>query len=178
MDCGQEAMRAILFLLAVLSTNAMAGVLVIGDSMSAQVNSWPAYYREYTGDNVMVMAQNGRTIRDFTMPNGLVAMPNVDKVIYFLGTNDRLAGIPQSTIASRSLTQLRFLKDRGFTVTVVLMPGDSVVNRVLRAKAKGLRMGLIDLSPIWDNSLTYDGIHPKPELSRMIAQCVITALGQ
>ena len=168
--------KLIILALVTMAMPAMSGVLVIGDSISAQVDSWPAYYREYTGDNVMVMAQNGRTIRDFTLPNDLAAMPNVDKVIYFLGTNDRLAGIPQPTIAARSLTHLRFLKDRGFSVTVVLMPGDSVVNKVLRAKAKGLRMEIIDLSPIWDNRLTSDTIHPLPELSRTIADYIITSL--
>jgi len=178
-------MRAILFLLAVLSTNAMAGVLVIGDSMSAQVNSWPAYYREYTGDNVMVMAQNGRTIRDFTLPNDLHADGNIDTAIYLLGGNDMFMNTGPFMLAERVLTHLRFLKDRGFRVIVVKVPefyGREAeirkINGIITRKARGLKLEVIDLMPIWDTHLTSDTVHPKPELSRMIAQCVITALGQ
>ena len=170
-------MNKILLAAMLFCCNVQAGVLVIGDSISAQVHSWPTHLRDMTGDNVMVMAQNGRTIRDFTLPNDLVAMPNVDTVVYFLGANDVIKRTPIRTVAERALTQLRFLKDRNFRVIVVLVPdfGDvSQVNRILGNKARGLKMEIITLD--WDSSLTYDGIHPLRSLSRQIASQIFNAI--
>ena len=175
-------MKYIILIAALLAPLANAGVLVIGDSMSAQSTSWPTYYREYTGDNVMVMAQNGRTIRDFTLPNDLKADGNIDKVYYLLGGNDAFQSTPTNLLANRVLSQLRFLKDRGFDVTVILVPEFANkerqvrrVNNVLKKKAAGLRIKTIDLMAVWDTSLTSDTVHPLPALSRIIADYIVSS---
>ena len=159
---------------------ACAGTLVIGDSISAQVTSWPTYYREMTGKHVMVIAQNGRTIRDFTLPNDLRAEDSLDEVFYFLGANDAFQSTRLPLLKERVMTHLRFLKDRGFKVTVILVPefaGREVsakkVNTILIRKAKALNMRVVDLMPVWDTVLTSDTVHPLPKLSRIIARYLI-----
>ena len=154
-----------------------AGVLVIGDSMSAQATSWPTYLRENTRQNVQVMAQNGRTIRDFTLPNDLHADNNITTAVYLLGGNDAFQATPDHVLAERVLTQLRFLKDRGFKVVVVKVPEFTMsvrqvrrVNNIILRKARGLKLKVVDLAPVWDTDLTSDTVHPLPALSRAIAE--------
>ena len=163
-----------------LSSSCQAsGILVIGDSISAQPDSWPAVIRESTGKHIMVMAQNGRTARDFTLPADLRSDSNMDTAIYLLGANDALQRTRPALFAERVLTQLRFLKDRGFRVLVVLVPefadreSDVIkINKILIRKANGLKLEIVDLMPVWDNRLTYDTIHPVPALSRQIATVI------
>ena len=175
-------MKYILMILVLISPITHAGVLVIGDSMSAQATSWPTYYRQITGENVKVMAQNGRTIRDFTLPNDLHADGNIDTAIYLLGGNDMFLKTGPFMLAERVLTQLRFLKDRGFRVIVIKVPEFSgrekeirKINGIIVRKARGLRLEVIDLMPVWDTSLTSDTVHPLPALSRRIADYLYNA---
>ena len=170
------------FMLMALSCHAK-GTLVIGDSISAQLDSWPSFVREQTGKNVMVMAQNGRTARDFTLPADLRADGNIDTAVYFLGTNDALQKTKPALYQERVLTQLRFLKDRGFRVIVVLIPefvnretDVRKINNVLIKQATNLKLETVSLAPIWDTSLTSDTIHPTPALSREIAYAVMEIL--
>ena len=175
-----QSLLAIIAVFAFSTFSAYAGTLVIGDSISAQVTSWPSYYRELTGKHVMVIAQNGRTIRDFTLPNDLRAEDNLDNVFYFLGANDAFQSTRLPLLKERVITHLRFLKDRGFKVTVILVPefaGREVsvrkVNAILVKKAKALNMPVVDLMPVWDTSLTSDTVHPLPELSKIIASYLL-----
>lgn len=166
-------------LLALFAASAQsAGLLVIGDSISAQPDSWPEYIIDR---HVMVMAQNKRTVKGFTLPADLKADGNIDTVVYYLGTND------MPGIASQSLSifydvmygHLKFLKARGFRVVVVL-PARYLLNEyesdVLRFLllwgAASLGMEIADVEPIWDEGKTLDFVHPKAPLSREIAQVI------
>jgi hypothetical protein len=172
------AATVLVFLLALPPyCHAAGGVIVIGDSMSAQPTSWPTWLRENTGRNVMVMAQNGRTIRDFTIPSDLQKDWNMDTVIFLLGGNDIFNKTPDGLLKQRIVTHLRFLKDRGFRVIVVLLPpwyGKEKevheVNMRLAFIAWSMDIEVISIDAVWDTGGTYDTVHPLEPLSRSIAE--------
>lgn len=152
------------------------GIIVIGDSLSAQPTSWPTYLRENTGRHVMVMAQNGRTIRDFTIPSDLQKDWNMDTVIFLLGGNDLMGGTPDGLLKQRIQTHLRFLKDRGFRVIVCLVPPFLFkekqvhdLNMRLALIAWSMELEVISIDAVWDTGGTYDTVHPNEPLSRIIA---------
>ena len=61
------------------------GVVVIGDSLSATEDSWPTYIY---GHHFSLMAQGGRTIRDFDIPRDIFSGFPFTTAVYFLGAND------------------------------------------------------------------------------------------
>jgi lysophospholipase L1-like esterase len=155
------------------------GIIVMGDSLSAQQTSWPEVLRYNTGRHVQVMAQNGRTIRDFTIPNDLHADRNINVVMYLLGGNDAFQSTPGSIIKERVRTHLRFLRDRGFRVIVIKVPPfpfsvDEVkrINSLIVPIARSLKLEIIDPSPIWNTVPTYDTVHPTPEGSEILAEYI------
>jgi lysophospholipase L1-like esterase len=125
------------------------------------------------------MAQNGRTIRDFTLPNDLHADNNVNVAIYLLGGNDAFGATSDKILAERVRTHLRFLRDRKFRVIFIKVPrfpfsAEEVdrVNSVIVPVARSLKLEIIDLAPIWDTVPTYDTVHPTPEGSEIIAEYI------
>lgn len=160
-------------------------LIVVGDSLSTTQESWPSYLRQIAPRwNVQVMAQNGRTIRDFSLPRDLWTSGEANEtVVYFLGGNDIIQRYPVVHAKYRLDVHLTFLLERNFKVLLVVPPtfglpdkfGKS--NEEHRALIEACRqtrpnLWVWDVDGVWDNELTYDGIHPKPELSMEIAQAI------
>lgn len=172
-------MKAFVFLLLLVSLPSAAEgrLIVIGDSLSSTATSWPVY-----ANGVHIMAQPGRLIRDYQPPRDIHSKTR-ERVVYFLGGNDigsqSVHGGSAEVTKSFLLDHLRFLTGRGFRVLVVIPPDFGIdaldtSNRNHRRMFKSLRGTLkgvqfVDINPIWDKSLTSDGVHPLPELSYRIA---------
>jgi len=155
------------------------GAIVVGDSITAQVDSWPSY----VDARLMVNAQNGRYARDFTFSHDMKADVNIDTVIYFLGTNDIVGKTPDGIFRDAVEAHMRFLKARGFRVIVVLpakysyyLDGSWRVRQALRDIVAELNLESIDLNQVWDEGQTLDTIHPLPALSQEIARVIGAAL--
>ncbi len=169
-------------------------LIVIGDSLSASLESWPEELRRLASGtwNIQVMAQNGRTIRDFSIPRDLWTPGNVNEtVVYMLGTNDMLQRNDIMHAKYRLRNHLSFLLDRHFNVLLVIPPQldprafspDATLSDVqawnrsikehrqlfetFRGTHPNLRV--YDLEEVWDSVATYDGIHPEVPLSQEIA---------
>ena len=161
-------------------------LIVIGDSLSTTHESWPGFLREMAPRwNVHVMAQNGRTIRDFSLPRDLWTNGETNEtVIYFLGANDILQCNLVGHARYRLEVHINFLLERNFKVLLIVPPSFGVdpevfgesneVHRALIESYRGSRPNLwvYDVDNIWDQSQTYDGIHPNAELSRNIAMAI------
>jgi hypothetical protein len=158
-------------------------IIVIGDSISEHVYCWPSQLREESPHlNLQLMTQAGRNIRDFSIPRDLRNVSKEDVVIYFLGTNDAHGGYPMRYVSEGFVSHMVFLKERGFKVAVLLPPAASAlmpeiehVRTVIRMQSVRLGIEHYDLE-FWDESMTKDGIHPGPELSRFIADFVYSLL--
>ena len=158
-------------------------LIVLGDSLSTTHESWPNYLRQLAPRwNIQVMAQNGRTIRDFSIPRDLWTPGDRNEtVIYILGCNDILQRNDIMHATYRLKNHLSFLLDRNFKVVLIIPPrleidqkqyGQSIEeHRSLFESFRGTRENLwvYDLDNVWDTSLTYDGIHPTPALAYEIA---------
>jgi hypothetical protein len=158
-------------------------LIIMGDSLSTTHESWPNFLREMAPRwNVQVMAQNGRTIRDFSMPRDLwtTGLTN-ETVIYFLGGNDMLQRNDIGHATARLKSHIQFLLDRNFKVLLIIPPkfnideamfGRSVrQHRELIESYRGTNPNLwvYDMDQIWDSSHTPDGVHPDADLSWEIA---------
>jgi hypothetical protein len=150
-------------------------VIVIGDSIAAQPDSWPRLLQGL--DNLQVMAQSGRTIRDFTIPADL-EVGDFDTVIYMLGSVDAYSQYPVRHSQRKLAVHLRFLVDRGFRVIVLLPPISSTLQpyightrRMIVSTARDIGVEVRNI-PVWDESLTTDGVHPTATLSAMVADWV------
>jgi hypothetical protein len=150
------------------------GVIVIGDSLTAMEDSWPSYI---VGHHIGLMAEGGRTIRDYDIPRDIVAGIPFTTVVYFLGSNDAAQGYPTYLAHMRFKSHMEFLKQRYFRVVVVIPPAFTKspyaaqnfikYRRELMSLCKGLELDCYDSMEVWDNDLLEDdGIHPLPELSR------------
>jgi hypothetical protein len=150
------------------------GVIVIGDSLTAMEDSWPSYI---VGHHIGLMAEGGRTIRDYDIPRDIVAGIPFTTVVYFLGSNDAAQGYPTYLAHMRFKSHMEFLKQRYFRVVVVIPPAFTkspyaAQNFIkyrgeLMSLCKGLELDCYDSMEVWDNDLLEDdGIHPLPELSR------------
>jgi len=158
-------------------------IIVIGDSISEHIYCWPSELRlEKPQLNLQLMTQSGRNIRDFSMPRDLRNVSQKDVVIYFLGMNDALAAYPMRYVNDAFVSHMVFLQERKFRVIVLLPPTSSLlvprieyVRTVI--KMQSLRLGIehYDLQ-FWDESMTKDGMHPGPELSRLVAEFVYSLL--
>ncbi len=167
-------------------------LIIIGDSLSTTHECWPNYLREMAPRwNIQVMAQNGRTIRDFSIPRDLWTIGNENEtVIYFLGTNDILQRNHIAFAASRLKADIRFLLDQQFKVLLIIPPtpdfdkaiwGKSIKeHRELVKSFRGTdpNLWVYDMDNIWDKSETPDGIHPSAELSWKIAEAINWVLAQ
>ena len=161
-------------------------LIIIGDSLSTTHESWPNYLREIAPRwNVHVMAQNGRTIRDFSIPRDLwTSGDRKETVVYFLGGNDILQRNNIAHARFRLQTHVNFLLERNFRVLLVMPPTlgvDSAIfgesNEQHRALVESYRgyhpnLWVYDIDDVWDTSETPDGVHPSAYLSMQIAMAV------
>ena len=166
-------------------------LIVIGDSLSTTLNSWPNQLRRIAPRwNIHVMAQNGRTIRDFSIPRDLwTAGDKQETVVYFLGANDILQRNHVFHAKSRLMTHLDFLLDRNFKVLLIVPPRFNVdqemfaksieEHRAMIESCRGTRENLwvYDMEEIWDSSQTPDGVHPTSTLSYEMALIINYVLG-
>ena len=81
---------SILFVSASNADHVVPRLIVVGNSLSTTHHSWPQVLGDITDRWVInVMAQNGRTIRDFSFPRDLwTSGDNYETVVYMLGSND------------------------------------------------------------------------------------------
>jgi len=158
-------------------------IIIIGDSISEHIYCWPNELRTDNPHlNAQLMTQSGRTIRDFSVPRDLRNVSGKDVVIYFLGTNDAFSGYPMRYVSESFASHMVLLKERGFRIIVlipppasVLMPKIAQVRTVIKQQSVRLDIEHHELV-FWDESMTKDGIHPTPELSRLVADFVYTLL--
>jgi lysophospholipase L1-like esterase len=165
-----------IFVLAFSSQSVGKGVIIVGDSLSAMEDSWPSYIK---GHHIGLMAQGGRTIRDFDIPRDIVAGTPFTTVVYFLGANDAAQGYPTYYAHMRFKSHLQLLKQRHFKVAVIIPPTFTKspyatenfikYRRELMSLCTTLELDCYDSMEVWDNDLLEgDGIHPVPELSRKL----------
>jgi hypothetical protein len=161
-------------------------LIVIGDSLSTTHESWPNFLREIAPRwNIHVMAQNGRTIRDFSIPRDLWTPSDKNEtVIYFLGANDIFQRNAIMHARFRLKSHIDFLLERNFKVLLIVPPTlgpDSATfdaaneqHRALVESYRGTRPNLwvYDIDTIWDQAETLDGVHPNAVLSREIAMTI------
>lgn len=157
-----------------------ANVIAIGDSLTAQPDSWHSYLPEHF---FMIDAQNGRTVRDLDLSGDMKANNCVHTVVYMLGANDIFQKTNLTVFTDMARSHLRFLKDRGYDIVVVLPPVFSFkanrsdqVRWILAVLASELELSTADLDPIWDETQTSDGVHPVPPLTGTIAWTIDQAL--
>ena len=158
-------------------------IIVIGDSISEHIYCWPNELRlEDPNLNMQLMTQAGRTIRDFSIPRDMRNVSHKDIVIYFLGTNDAYQGHSMRYVNEMFVSHMVFLQERGFRIIVLvpppaspLMPRIAHVRTVITKQSARLGIEYHELE-FWDEAMTRDGIHPRPELSRMVAAFVYTLL--
>jgi hypothetical protein len=161
-------------------------LIVMGDSLSTTHEGWPNFLREIAPRwDVHVMAQNGRTIRDFSIPRDLwTAGEKNETVIYFLGANDILQCNFVDHAKYRLQTHLNTLLERNFKVLLIVPPTLELTeerfikpmeeHRAMIERFRGHHPNLTvyDMDEIWDNTHTMDGIHPDAELSMEIAMAI------
>ena len=178
--------HSIIFSSAANADHVVPRLIVVGNSLSTTHHSWPNELGEMTDRWVIhVMAQNGRTIRDFSFPRDLWTSGNQnDTVVYFIGSNDILQRNHVDFAKYRLQTHVSFLLERNFKILLVMPPslgldeqmfGES--NRQHRAlfetfRGTHPRLWVYDIDHVWDPTATSDGIHPTDELSNEIAQAI------
>ena len=158
-------------------------LIVFGDSLSTTDQGWPAQLREIAPRwDVQVMAQNGRTIRDFSIPRDLWTDGDKNEtVIYFLGANDILQRNAVVHAKHSLQSHIAFLLERNFKVLLIVPPSFHLdeekygeINRAHRELVESCRgtnpsLWVYDIDNVWDASMTADGIHPTVELHREVA---------
>jgi hypothetical protein len=160
-------------------------LIVIGDSLSTTDQGWPNQLREIAPRwNVQVMAQNGRTIRDFSIPRDLWTSGNNETVVYFLGANDILQKNATPHAKYRLQSHIAFLLERNFKVLLIIPPSlgldDQLIGKsnsehremIESCRGTAPNLWVYDLDNVWDPSMTTDGIHPTAELSIEIAYAI------
>lgn len=166
-------------------------LIVIGDSLSASHDSWPKQLGRLAPRwNIQVLAQNGRTIRDFSLPRDLWTTGDANEtVVYFLGGNDILQKYAVAHAEYRLKTHINFLLERNFKVLLIIPPTFGFEDEVHRKSNEAHReliksyrqthpnICIYDMDNIWDKNETWDGIHPKPGLSYEIALALNMVLG-
>ena len=153
--------------------------IAVGDSVTASHDSWANVIRD-RGTRVRLLAQNGRTIRDYDLPRDLKRKPNYRRVVYFLGINDIVQGTRADILEQQFRAHMRLLRERRFEVVVLVPPtlehrhrdASAVVRGTLLAECTRMQLECHDLDDIWDYSWTNDSVHPTPEGHRVLADYV------
>ena len=161
-------------------------LIVIGDSLSTTHESWPNFLRDMAPRwNVHIMAQNGRTIRDFSLPRDLwTPGDRHETIIYFLGGNDILQRNAIEHATWRLRSDVTFLLARNFKLLLIVPPTfaldqamygkSNVEHRALVESYRGTHPNLwvYDIDEIWNQAETTDGVHPNADLSMEIAMAL------
>ena len=154
-------------------------IAVIGDSMTANPYSW-ANIIDDNGQRMYIMAQAGRSIRDYQMPRDFYAYPGYyNTVLYFLGSSDAYDRTHPFRIKRNFTEHMTFLEERGFRV-IVIMPAiyedqpisSRQVRDVIRKVTNELGIPVIDLLVVWDISFTTDGAHPSIYGHQVLAEYI------
>lgn len=154
-------------------------IAVIGDSMTANPSSW-ANLIDDRGQKMYIMAQPGRSIRDYQMPRDFYAYEGYyTDVVYFIGSSDIYDRTHFLRIERNINEHLSFLLERGFNVIVILptiyegRPVESrIVRSVMRRVCQKHGIPFIDLIEVWDSSWTSDGAHPNEYGHRVLADFI------
>ena len=176
----------ILFVSAANADHVVPRLIIVGNSLSTTHHSWPNVLGELTDRWVIhVMAQNGRTIRDFSFPRDLwTSGDQNDTVIYFIGSNDIGQRNHIDFAKYRLQTHISFLLERNFKVLLIVPPNLGMDKKLYgkstrehRKLFKSFRdthprLWVYDIDHVWDPAKTTDGIHPNDELSIEIAQAI------
>jgi hypothetical protein len=152
----------VLILLLILSGCVRAEpIAVIGDSLTSVEHSWANVIPR----QMYIMAQPGRTIRDYDMPRDWVAV-QYKYVIYFLGTNDIIGGISFFKVQRTFRQHIGFMQVRGFKPIVILPPvypqaeqSSLVLRKMLASTCRNHNVPTIDLEGVWEPDWTFDGVH-------------------
>lgn len=169
----------------------MPRLIVVGDSLSAGPESWPSQLRRLAPRwNIHLMAQNGRTIRDFSLPRDLWTDGKTNEtVVYFLGGNDIIQQYDVAHAEYRMKTHINFLLERNFKVLLIVPPTFGFENEIQRQSNEAHRalissyrqthpnICIYDMDNVWDGYQTIDGVHPKPGLSYEMALVINMVLG-
>ena len=138
-------------------------IAVIGDSITASRYSWA---NVISRQPMYIMAQAGRTIRDYDMPRDWVAI-SYKSVLYYLGTNDIIAGSNLFKIQRTFRQHIEFMQARGFKPIVILPPvypdypdSSRVIRKMIATTCYNHGVPTIDLEGVWQQDWTRDGIHP------------------
>lgn len=158
-------------------------LIIIGDSLSTTHQGWPNQLREMAPRwDVQLMAQNGRSIRDFSIPRDLWTPGDRNEtVVYFLGANDILQRNPVHHAKYRLHAHIAFLLEQNFKVLLIVPPTFGLdedmfgeCNLAHRKAIESFRgttpnLWVYDIDNVWKADMTTDGVHPGVELSREIA---------
>jgi hypothetical protein len=148
-------------------------LLVIGDSLSTEATAWHSYLPATY--HVHIMAQAGRRISEYQPPRDIRGN---HKLVYFIGTGDILYLSPAEKTKVYITEHLEYLAGRGYEITVVTPPLFNLkkfdqLNREHRKVINAIpNVNHCDLAWVWDKTMTWDGIHPTPELSMRIAYTI------
>jgi hypothetical protein len=167
-------MRIFLLILLLSGCVKAEPIAVIGDSLTSVIYSW-ANVISTPEQPLYIMAQPGRTIRDYEIPRDWVAF-HYSHVIYFIGTNDILAEL--NILKTRRIFRhhIRFMIDRNFKPIVILPPvydkakeNSLAIRKMMRNTSDNHAVPIIDLANVWDSSWTRDGVHPTEQGHMILA---------
>jgi hypothetical protein len=178
-------MRALVIALGLLLTPVAAAddFVVIGDSLSAFREAWTVQLQR-RGHHVKIHAQNNRTAMEYVPPRDL-KLAQGERLIYLLGTNDAQHSEKATDRFGYHLTAhiMGFLA-QGIRPVLIIPPAFPFIPRMaaIRSTIHGhcnfWNLECIDLEQMFDFSLTYDGVHPLPELHVHIADHIEERLAE
>ena len=149
-------------------------IAVIGDSITASSYSWANVIPR----QMYVMAQAGRTIRDYDMPRDWVAI-TYHNVVYYLGTNDILSDVNLFKVQRIFRQHIEFMQARGFKPIVILPPiypdhteSSKVIRKMIATTCYNHDVPTIDLEGVWQQDWTRDGIHPTTSGQLLLAEYI------
>jgi hypothetical protein len=171
-------MKYLISLLLLVSLNTSAQIVVIGDSISSQRDSWPQYLSDTYGYQIKLLAQNGRTAEAYEIPRDLTAESyptwdsGFDTVVYWLGANDAAIdwAMRPGTFGSKFSIHRSTLHSKGFKTIFIVPPFRSEVDMTAIRRTIILsclvisKMNCVVLDDIWEGET-----HPSNGLSALIA---------
>ena len=154
-------------------------MIVIGDSIAADNYSWANQIRD-TGVRLRLLAQAGRTIKNYTVPSDIKPDFNYRDVYYSLGTNDVYFGNNMIEVKAALKRHLDDLSEFNVTVLVpaaieALPEASKQMRKMLKYQCKIRNLPCIDLQRIWPKVITWDSIHPTAEGHTMLMEYILTA---
>ena len=149
-------------------------IAVIGDSITSVKYSWANVIPR----TMYIMAQPGRTIRDYDMPRDWVAV-DYRSVIYYLGTNDIREDLKLMKVQRIFRQHIEFMQARKFKPIVILPPiyqghieNSKVIRKMMATTCYNHGVPTIDLELVWEEDWTDDGIHPTEYGQLLLAEYI------